>query len=58
MVRRKDANVRFRSFANTQKPENRRMAEFGAEDEAVSVRFRPIADIAKDQFPPNENDSS
>ncbi len=37
-------NVRFGSIADTQRPENFRMAEFRAENTSASVRLRPIAD--------------
>ncbi len=38
-------SVRFGSKADTQKRENCRTVEIGAQDASVSVRFRPIADI-------------
>ncbi len=38
------ANDRFGSLADTQRLENFQIAEFGARDASVSVRFRPKAD--------------
>ena len=38
---------RFGSLADTQRPEECRIADFGAEEASANVRFRPIADISR-----------